>query len=201
MLIDLPRVTTSRAAQIVDIGYEGLRSYLKALGRVGMLAPFYAPEAEAKPDPAPRVGWNRIGYADLCLMRTIRVLTEAGFTFETAKSIVSIDGQGSLWSKFAHDEEPTIRFLLAWRPYGDHSVYDASTLDLLAKDLAAAESTEFFVLINLMAIQHHVIERMLKTEGQPTQLDAAQRQELPEIAAIGGNHQDDHSQALCRSGL
>lgn len=171
MLIDLPQVTTARAAHIVGIGYEGLRNYLKAglLGRVGMLAPFYAADAEAKFDPAPRARWTRFGYADLCLMRTFKLLLDHGFSFKTADSIVTAAGRESLWSLLAHDTEPTTRFLLAWAPYGDNVIYDAASLHHLPNDLLRLGSEHPYTLVDLKAVQAHVVAQLSETGGGPAE--------------------------------
>lgn len=59
MLAKLPRVSSAQAAEIVGIGYEGFRSYLKRglLGRVGMLPGFHRAGADTRDDPAPRAKW------------------------------------------------------------------------------------------------------------------------------------------------
>lgn len=161
MLSDLPSVTTARAAEIVGIGYEGLRSYLKRelLGRVGMLPRFYASNTEASDPPAPRAGWTRYGFADLCLMRVAKILIDAGFSFESANAVVS---QHQLWSPLAHDKEPTTRFLLVWPPYADHVIYSRDTLKHLADDVEKVSAQGAFTLVNLGDVQRHVRDALLE---------------------------------------
>lgn len=154
MLADLPSVTTARAAEIVGIGYEGLRSYLKRglLERVGMLPGFCGPFSPSPDDPAPRAKWKRFCATDLCLMRAAKMLMDRGFSFATANMIVSND---RLWHILVNDEEPTDRWLLVWPPYGDNILYDADQLHLLSTDLATVK--DIATLVNLGDIQRHVL--------------------------------------------
>lgn len=155
MLIDLPAVTTTRAAEIVGIGYEGLRSYLKRglLGRVGLLPGFHAPGADTNDRPTPRAGWTRYAFTDLCLMRVAKMLIDAGFSFESANAVVS---RHDLWSPLAHDQQPTTRFLLVWPPYADHIIYSRDDLKHLADDVEKVSARGAFTLINLGEVQRHV---------------------------------------------
>lgn len=164
MLSELPAITTARAAEIVGIGYEGLRSYLKRglLGRVGMLPGFYAPDAEANDPPAPRAGWTRYGFTDLCLMRVAKILIDAGFSFESANAVVS---RHHLWSPLAHDEHPTTRFLLVWPPYADHVIYDREGLKHLADDVEKVRAQGAFTLVNLGDVQRHVRDALGASPG------------------------------------
>ena len=84
-------VTTAKAAEIVGIGYEGLRSYLKRdlLGRSGILIPLVAADAPAPDLQNVRFKWSRFGYTDLCLMRLAKQLVDLGVDFDQANSIVS----------------------------------------------------------------------------------------------------------------
>lgn len=90
--MELPAVTSARAAEIVGVGYEGFRSYLKRglLGRVGMLPSFHAPGSATTDDPAPRSGWKTFSMADLCLMRIAKMLMDSGFSFVSANAVVSL---------------------------------------------------------------------------------------------------------------
>ena len=124
------RVSSARASEIVGVGYEGFRSYLKRglLGRVGMLPGFHAPGAATSDDPMPRAGWQMFGFVDLCLIRLAKMLIDNGFTFASANSVVS---QHRLWDSFRPDGEPVDRYLLLWPPYGDHIVFEPSELGFL----------------------------------------------------------------------
>jgi hypothetical protein len=159
MLIDLPRVSSARAAEIVDVGYEGFRSYLKRglLGRVGMLPGFHRAGSDTHDDPSPRSKWTMFGFADLCLMRIAKLLMDAGFTFSSANAVVS---QHEIWSRMAHDEEPTSRFLLIWPPYGDHIVFDAADLHHLPDRINEAKALGVITLLNLGDVQRYVAERL-----------------------------------------
>lgn len=153
MLADLPRVSSARAAEIVGIGYEGFRSYLKKglLGRVGMLPGFHRAGGIGSDNPTPRSSWTMFGFADLCLMRIARLLMETGFTYESANAVVS---QHQIWSYMAHDEVPTERYLLIWPPYGDHIVFGLADLHHLPARLKETQGVGS--LINLGDIQAEV---------------------------------------------
>ncbi|WP_374611970.1 hypothetical protein [Sphingorhabdus sp.] len=159
MLSDLPRVSSARAADIVDVGYEGFRSYLKRglLGRVGMLPGFHRACSDTHDDPAPRSGWMTFGFADLCLMRIAKQLMDAGFSFNSANGIVS---QHAIWTRMAYDEAPVERFLLVWPPYGDHIIFDPTDLQQLPKRLAEAGAQGAFTLINLGDVERHVAKQL-----------------------------------------
>lgn len=155
-----PTVTTARAAEIVGIGYEGFRSYLKRGlgGRVGMLPGFHKPGADTFDVPAPRAGWKRFNVSDLCLFRVAKLLMDAGFTFDAANSVVS---RHEHWAAFTYDSGPVHRMLAIWPPYGDHIVYEPDQLELLKKALEAAP--EIVTLINLGAAHEHVLAALQET--------------------------------------
>lgn len=152
---DLPRVSSARAAEIVDVGYEGFRSYLKRglLGRVGMLPGFHRAGADTHDDPTPRNKWMTFGFSDLCLMRIAKLLMDAGFSFNSANSVVS---QHELWSRMAHDEVPVDRYLLLWPPYGDHILFDPDDLHHLADRVREASSRGVITLLNLGDVESYV---------------------------------------------
>lgn len=162
MLMHLPRVSSARAAEIVGVGYEGFRSYLKRgiLGRVGMLPGFHAAGSDTHDDPKPRAGWTMFGMADLCLMRIAKLLMDAGFSFASANSVVS---NHELWSRIQHDREPTDRFLLLWPPYGDHIVFDPDELHQLPARLKEAAAHGPVTLLNLGDVQRHVAGQLAST--------------------------------------
>jgi len=149
-----PTVTTALAAEIVGIGYEGFRSYLKRGlgGRTGMLPGFHVPDAETYDDPIHRAKWKRFNIADLCLFRVAKLLMDTGFSFDSANSVVS---RHEHWSAFTHDSAPVHRLLAIWPPYGDHIVYEPDQLELLKK--ALVEAPEIVTLINLGAAHEHVL--------------------------------------------
>lgn len=164
-----PTVTTARAAEIVGVGYEGLRSYLKRGlgGRAGMLPGFHEPGADTHDDPSPRAKWKRFSVPDLCLFRMAKLLIDAGFTFEAANSVVSRQDR---WSAFAYDRKPVPRLMAIWPPYGDHIIYEPDQMDLLKK--ALEEAPEIVTLINLGEVHAHVLAA-LEGEGG-AEADAAQ---------------------------
>lgn len=159
MLRDLPRVSSASAATIVDIGYEGFRSYLKRglLGRVGMLPGFHRAGSDTHDDPAPRKGWMTFGFADLCLMRIAKLLMDAGFSFDSANGIVS---RHALWSRMAHDKAPVDRYVLVWPPYGDHILFEPDELQHLPKRIEEAQAHGVITLLNLGDVQRYVAERL-----------------------------------------
>lgn len=155
MLRDLPRVSSAIAADIVDIGYEGFRSYLKRglLGRVGMLPGFHRAGSDTEDDPAPRKGWMTFGFADLCLMRTAKLLMDVGFRFESANGIVS---RYQIWQGMAHDRAPVDRYLLVWPPYGDHILFEPHEMQHLPERIAEARAHGVITLLNLGDVQRYV---------------------------------------------
>jgi len=160
---DLPRVSSARAAEIVDIGYEGFRSYLKRglLGRVGMLPGFHRAGVDTHDDPAPRSKWMTFGFSDLCLMRIAKLLMDAGFSFKSANSVVS---QHELWSRMAHDEAPVDRLLLLWPPYGDHILFDPGDLHHLPDRIREASACGVITLLNLGDVERYVAD-LLRAEA------------------------------------
>lgn len=166
-LCDLPSVTSAKAADIVGVGYEGFRSYLKRgiLGRTGMLPGFHAPDSATRDDPAPRAkpGWKTFGFADLCLIRTAKVLIDSGFSFNSANGIVS---SHRLWSCLQHDVEPVDRHLMVWPPYGDHILFEPHDLVHLPDRLSEAGGAGTVTLVNLGDVQRHVRDKLLSASGE-----------------------------------
>lgn len=152
-----PTVTTARAAEIVGIGYEGLRSYLKRGlgGRVGMLPGFHKPGADTHDDPIPRAKWKRFSVPNLCLFRMAKILIDAGFTFEAANAVVSYHDR---WSQFTHDNQPVNRIMAVWPPYGDHIVYEPDQIDLLKT--ALEDAPEIVTIVNLGKVHAHVLNEL-----------------------------------------
>jgi hypothetical protein len=155
--MELSRVTSARAAEIVGVGYEGFRSYLKRgiLGRVGMLPGFHAPGAGTSDDPAPRSGWQTFDATSLCLMRLAKLLMDSGFSFAMANSVVS---KQDLWSRLQHDDQPVDRLLLLWEPYGDHIIFEPCDHHLLPQRVAELHGV--LTLINLGDIQREIAEQL-----------------------------------------
>jgi hypothetical protein len=166
-LPDLPSVTSAKAADIVGVGYEGFRSYLKRgiLGRTSMLPGFHAPGTATSDDPTPRAkpGWKTFGFADLCLMRTAKVLIDAGFSFNSANGIVS---SHRLWSCLQHDVEPVDRYLMIWPPYGDHILFEPHDMVHLPGRLGEAGAAAIVTLVNLGDVQRHVRDRLVSAPGE-----------------------------------
>lgn len=161
MLSELPRISAAGAADVVGIGYQGFRSYLKRglLGRVGMLPGFHRAGADTTDDPTPRSGWMMFGFADLCLMRIAKLLMDNGLNFESANSVVS---RHEIWTRMAHDDTPVDRFLLVWPPYGDHIIFDPTDMQHFPARIAEAKAQGVFTLLNLGDVQRYVVDAMAK---------------------------------------
>ena len=161
MLSELPRISAAGAADVVGIGYQGFRTYLKRglLGRVGMLPGFHRAGGNTFDDPAPRSGWMMFGFADLCLMRIAKLLMDNGFSFESANSAVS---RHEIWTRMARDEKPVDRYLLIWPPYGDHIIFDPADMQHFPARIAEAQAQGVFTLLNLGDAQRYVMQAMLK---------------------------------------
>lgn len=159
MMSELPRISAAGAAQVIGVGYEGFRSYLKRglLGRVGMLPGFHRAGANTSDDPTPRSGWMMFGFADLCLMRIAKLLMDNGFTFESANSVVS---RHEIWHRMAHDDAPVDRFLLIWPPYRDHMIFDPDDMQHFPERIAEAQAQGVFTLLNLGDVQRDVLRAM-----------------------------------------
>lgn len=142
-------VTTARAAEIVGIGYEGLRSQLKRglLKNVGTLAPFYGPKAEAKALYAKRWTWSKFSVPDLCLMRLAKILMDAGCSFEVANDIASSE---ELWRWFAHAEIGDELFLTVLPDANSFCLYRPDEYPLITQDHARYEHA--IILVSLAAI-------------------------------------------------
>ena len=164
MLSDLPRVSSARAAEVVDVGYEGFRSYLKRglLGRVGMLPGFHRAGSHTHDDPVPRSKWMMFGFAGLCLMRIAKLLMDVGFSFDSANSVVS---RHEIWSRMARDNEPTDRYLLIWPPYGDQIIFDPNDLHHLPDRMKEAEAQGVITLLNLGDVPRYVAEKLTEEVG------------------------------------
>lgn len=158
-------VTTAKAAEIVNIGYEGLRSYLKRglLGSSGLLAPFVHRDSPAPDLSTVRAKWKRFGLVDLCLMRLAKQLIDLGLSFEQANGIVSRD---DLRKVFARDASAAGTTLMAWPPYYDFILFAGDDLRHLPDRLA--EAGDVALLVQLDRIAEHVRAEIDRgTEGEP----------------------------------
>lgn len=142
-------VTTARAAEIVGIGYEGLRSQLKRglLKNVGTLAPFYGPRAESETLYAKRWKWSKFSEPDLCLMRLAKILMDAGCSFEVANDIASSE---ELWRWFAHAEVGDELFLTVLPDANSFCLYRPDEYPLITQDHAGYEHAA--ILVSLGAV-------------------------------------------------
>lgn len=158
-------VTTARAAEIVGIGYEGLRSYLKRglLGRSGVLIPMVGKDTTAPDLSTVRASWKRFGFTDLCLMRLAKQLIEMGLTYDQANSVVSQDGLRQLF----RTGSPSIdAALVCSPPYHYYWVFKGDERRHLLDRLS--EIGDSAILINLGATATHV-SRQLSENLDPAQ--------------------------------
>lgn len=90
-------------------------------------------------------------------MRIAKLLIDSGLPFDSANSVVS---QEMLWSKLAHDEVPTERYLLIWPPYHDHIIFDTSDLHHLTARINEAQANGVFTLLNLADVQKQIADSL-----------------------------------------
>lgn len=158
-------VTTAKAAEIVAIGYEGLRSYLKRglLGSSGLMAPFVHRDSAAPDLSRVRAKWKRFGLVDLCLMRLAKQLIDLGLSFEQANGIASRD---DIRKVFAQDPSAARTTLMAWPPYYDFILFAGDDLRHLPDRLA--EAGDVALVVQLDRIAEHVrseIDRVCEGEA------------------------------------
>ena len=155
-------VTTARAAVIVGIGYEGLRSYLKRglLGSSGILPPFVHPSAPAPDLSGVRATWKRFRFTDLCLMRLTKQLIDSGVSFESANDIASHDHTRRY---FAENIDLSGAVLMAWPPYYDNTIFAGDQLQYLSDRLA--EVGDIAILVQLDRIREHVRSELARTDS------------------------------------
>lgn len=141
-----PTVTTAKAAEIVDIGYEGLRSYLKRglLGRSGILLPLVASDAPAPDLSNARAKWKRFGYTDLCLIRLAKQLIDLGLSFDQANGIASNEDVRRIFNARRSEGNSV---LLAWPPYFDFIVFRQEDLRYLPDRLTEAGDSAVLVQV------------------------------------------------------
>jgi hypothetical protein len=162
-MADRASVTTFLAAEIVGVGYEGFRSYLKRglLGNVGVLPPFYGPNAKAEALYAKRWTWSKFGLPDLCLMRLAKMLMDAGLSFDKANSIVSTH---DLWSYFSSSEITQRQVLAVPVPNADsYCVYTEADFDKIMPDHKGCE--QVVALVSLAEIHARVSQALTSNKG------------------------------------
>ncbi|AZR35904.1 hypothetical protein ABFU18_12860 [Xanthomonas campestris pv. campestris] len=149
-------VTTARAAEILGIGYEGLRSYLKRglLGSSGVMLPFVGRDAPAPDLSAVRATWKRFGFTDLCLMRLAKQLIGMGLTFEQANSLISREEMRRLFRKGAPAPDT---MLVCWPPHFDFALLETKNSEI-SKGLQGVGDSA--ILIKLNAIADHVSQQL-----------------------------------------
>ncbi|WP_355584988.1 hypothetical protein [Xanthomonas cannabis] len=149
-------VTTARAAEVVGIGYEGLRSYLKRglLGRSGVMPPFVGRDTPAPDLSAVRSTWKRFGFTDLCLMRLAKQLIGMGLTFDQANSIVSREDMRRLFREGAPARDT---MLVCWPPHFDFTLFETTDENVSNGLHDIGDSA---VLIKLKVIAEHVSQQM-----------------------------------------
>ncbi len=165
ILIDAS-VTTARAAEIVEIGYEGLRSYLKRglLGSSGILPPFVSATSPAPDLSTARAKWTRFRFTDLCMMRLAKQLMDSGLPFEAANGIVSREHARGYFSPC---RQPEGALLLAWPPHYDNILFGREDLHHLPDRLAELNDQGVVnILIQLDPVWLHVRDGLLQ-ENQP----------------------------------
>lgn len=145
-------VTTAKAAEIIGIGYEGLRSYLKRglLGSSGVLPPLVSGISPAPDLTSIRSTWKRFGFTDLCLMRLAKQLIDLGLNFDQANSLVSREDLRPL---FREQAEVTRAILICWPPHYDFMLFAHDELHLLP--IRLAEAGDLAIVIKLGAIVTH----------------------------------------------
>lgn len=151
--MELPSVTTARAAEIVGIGYEGLRSQLKRglLKNVGVMVPFYGRDTEAEVLYAKRWRWSKFGVTDLCLMRVAKLLMDAGCSFDVANDIASSE---ELWRWFNHASDLAGAYLTVIPGLNSYCLYRPAEYERLTADHADYGDT--VILVSLGAIYGEV---------------------------------------------
>lgn len=157
-------VTTSVAAKIVGIGYEGLRSYLKRglLGRSGIMIPLVGKGASAPDVSSVRATWKRFGFTDLCLMHLAKQLIEMGLTFDQANSIVSKEDLRPL---FRGGIQHLDALVMTWPPYQDYILFRGEERRHLPDRLAEFNGTA--ILIDLRSIAESVTFKLQENHPRP----------------------------------
>ena len=155
-------VTTAQAAEIVGIGYEGLRTYLKRglLGSSGLMSPFVGRDTPAPDLSRVRAKWTRFSFTDLCMMRLAKQLMDSGLPFDAANGIVSNE---EVRSYFTARAEANGALLLAWPPHYDNILFARDDFQFLPQRLSELGSMGVVnVLVQLDPIKEHVSEALLE---------------------------------------
>jgi len=149
-------VTTARAAEVLGIGYEGLRSYLKRgiLGSSGVMLPFVGRDTPAPDLSAVRATWKRFGFTDLCLMRLAKQLIGMGLTFDQANSLVSREEMRRLFQEGTPARDT---ILVCWPPHFDFDLFE-TTDEKISRVLRGIGDSA--ILIKLNAIADHVSQQL-----------------------------------------
>lgn len=178
--MERPSVTTARAAEIIGIGYEGLRSQLKRglLKNVGTLPPFYGPDAKAETLYAKRWRWSKFSVPDLCLMRVAKVLMDAGCSFDVANDIASTE---ELWQWFSRAEVGDGLFLTVLPDQNSYCLYRSADYHLIAEDHAGYD--QGVILVSLGAIYQEVSAAAVEPE-QEENSDTIDRAEIEALYAL-----------------
>jgi hypothetical protein len=160
--MDRPSVTTARAAEIVGIGYEGLRSQLKRglLKNVGTLPPFYGADTPAEEYYAKRWRWSKFGIPDLCLMRVAKILMDAGCAFEMANDIALSE---ELWRWFSHADGDSELYLTVLPAAHTYCLYGPGDYDLITQDHAGYD--QGIILLSLGGIYAEVAKAVEEPEA------------------------------------
>lgn len=127
-------VTTSRAAEIVGIGYEGLRSHLKR----GLLG------------PSERT-WKRFTFSDLCVARLAKLMLDIGLSFEMVKEIAAFPDL-----RLFLEPNNAAGLLLVWVPGMGCAVVSDQSHELFHRHL---DGTASAVVVRLFFVSAHVLER------------------------------------------
>jgi hypothetical protein len=163
-------VTTARAAQIVGIGYEGLRSQLKRglLGNVGTLPPFYGPGAKVQVLYTKRWTWKKFSLADLCNMRIAKMLMDAGLSFDRANDIASNEEMHAYFGNYRYVQDKFLTVPL----FGDNSycIYPADSFLQMASDHVSWGHA--VLLINLDGVRKYVLEAMQEDDTSMNTISA-----------------------------
>lgn len=157
-------VTTAQAAEIVGIGYEGLRSYLKRglLGSSGIMAPMVSRGSPAPDLSSARSKWTRFRFTDLCMMRLAKQLMDSGLPFEAANGVVSREHARGY---FSPHRQPDGALLLAWPPHYDNILFSRDDLKLLPERLAELSNDGVVnVLVQLDPVWDHVYNALLDSQ-------------------------------------
>jgi hypothetical protein len=174
-------VSTSLAAEIAGIGYEGFRTWLKRglLKATGILPNFYAPDAPAEIADAKRWRWAAFGYADLCSFRLAKNLLDAGLPWDTVNPIVS---DYTLWQSHQADDSDGRHLVIQaggteWGIYTTKSLIDQLDSETRKRDWA--------ILIDLRDLRNDVVLRCRAASLKAVATDLVQTSHI--FARSGAN--------------